>query len=100
MNSLVRLVLPDVRELLREAKPEEISTALARLGVNVEELDTGCFDAAMSGQTMFRAAARLQLPEKVPVERLRQELEAVADDVMVDLTLGEPSGGREPDYGS
>ena len=67
----------------------EISTVLARRRVNVEELDTGCFDAAMSGQTMFRAVATLQLPESVSVEQLREDLESVAQDVMVDVTLAE-----------
>jgi len=70
----------------------EISTVLARRRVNVEELDTGCFDAAMSGQTMFRAAARLQLPEDVSVDELRSDLESVAQDVMVDVTLAELDG--------
>lgn len=72
----------------------EISTVLARRRVNVEELETGCFDAAMSGQTMFRAAARLQLPEDVSVEQLREDLESVAQDLMVDVTLAELEGSQ------
>jgi glycine cleavage system regulatory protein len=67
----------------------DVSTALARRRVNVEELDTGCFDAPMSGQRMFRAVARLQLPEEVSLDELRGDLEAVAHDVVVDVTLAE-----------
>ena len=67
----------------------DVSTALARRRVNVEELDTGCFDAPMSGQRMFRAVARLQLPEEISLDQLRGDLEAVAHDVVVEVTLAE-----------
>ena len=67
----------------------DVSTALARRRVNVEELDTDCFDAPMSGQRMFRAVARLQLPEEVSLDQLRSDLEAVAHDVVVEVTLAE-----------
>jgi len=67
----------------------DISTALARRQVNVEELDTECFDAPMSGQTMFRATARLHLPMAVSLEELRTDLEAVAHDLVVEVSLAE-----------
>jgi glycine cleavage system regulatory protein len=67
----------------------DVSTALARRRVNVEELETGCFDAAMSGQTLFRATARLQLPADLSLPELRAELEALAQDLVVDVTLAE-----------
>lgn len=70
----------------------EISRALARRGVNVDELETGCESAAMSGDVLFRAHARLQLPESVTVEELRGDLERIAADLMVDLHLEEESG--------
>jgi glycine cleavage system regulatory protein len=72
----------------------EISTALARRKVNVEELKTETVDAPMSGQPLFRAEARLQLPAEASVDELRGDLEAVADDLMVDVSLiDEPTGG-------
>jgi glycine cleavage system regulatory protein len=69
----------------------EIAQALARRGVNVDELATGCESAPMSGEVLFRATARLDVPEDVTLESLGEELEKIAADLMVDLTLGEPT---------
>ena len=79
-------------ELVGNDRPgivHEISRALARRGVNVDELETGCESAAMSGDVLFRARARLQLPGSVTVEELRGDLERIAADLMVDLHLEE-----------
>ena len=65
----------------------DLSTALARRRVNVEDLHTGCVDAPMSGEKLFQASARLQLPPELSVDDLRRELESVAQDLMVDVTL-------------
>ena len=65
----------------------EISRVLATLGVNVEELHTETLRAATTGQTLFQAEAELRLPEGVSTEALREALEAVAADLMVDLSL-------------
>jgi len=65
----------------------KISQVLATHGVNVEELATECTSAATTGQSLFRATAQLRLPEGLPMEKLRQALEQVAADLMVDLTL-------------
>jgi glycine cleavage system regulatory protein len=71
---------------------QRISTVLARRRVNVEELDTQCVDAPMSGQPLFKAAARLQLPSDLRLEELREDLESVAQDLMVDVSLVDPAG--------
>ncbi len=65
----------------------EISHVLATHGVNVEELNTEITRAATTGQTLFQAEAQLRLPESVSTETLRTALEAVATDLMVDLSL-------------
>jgi glycine cleavage system regulatory protein len=65
----------------------EVSRALAARGVNVEELDTCCESAPMSGETLFRARARLRVPAGTPVEELRATLEKIAGELMVDLSL-------------
>ena len=69
----------------------DISTALARRRVNVEDLHTGRVDAPMSGEKMFRATARLHLPPDLSLEDLRDELESVAQDLMVDVALADDS---------
>ncbi len=65
----------------------EISHVLSTHGVNVEELHSTCRRAANSGQQLFEARASLQLPAGLATESLRQALEAVAGDMMVDIVL-------------
>jgi len=65
----------------------EISHVLATHGVNVEQLETECQSAAHTGQMLFHATAELKLPETLSADALRQALEQVADDIMVDISL-------------
>ncbi|MDB6065079.1 MAG: glycine cleavage system protein [Pedosphaera sp.] len=65
----------------------EITRALASQRVNVEELSSECVSAPMTGEPLFKARARLQLPPDCPVARLRQDLEEIAADLMVDITF-------------
>lgn len=65
----------------------EISSILARLQVNVEELDTCCEDAPMSSEVLFRATAIVQLPGDLGRDRLQEALEGVSADLMVELEL-------------
>lgn len=65
----------------------EISSALAALGVSVQDLRTVVESAPMSGERLFRAQAELAPPADVPIERIRAALERLADDMMVDITL-------------
>ena len=63
----------------------EISAALARHGVNVDELETRCESAAMAGDPLFRATARVEVPAELEIDALGEELEKIASDLMVDL---------------
>jgi glycine cleavage system regulatory protein len=65
----------------------QISSALARHGVNVEELTTECASAPMSGETLFKARAHLFVPPACDLGVLRRELEAIAADLVVDVSL-------------
>lgn len=67
----------------------KISEALAARGVNVDELDTSCDGAPWSGDALFKAKARLRAPKSLDLDSLRESLEAIAGDLMVDITLGE-----------
>ena len=71
----------------REGIVREVARALALRGVNVDELDTSCEDAPMGGAMLFRASALLRLPAETSMDDLRAQLEALADDLMVELTL-------------
>jgi glycine cleavage system regulatory protein len=70
----------------------EIAQVLASRGVNVEELQTECQPAPMSGELLFVANARLGVPEHLKLEQLQEALERIASDLMVDITL-EPQKG-------
>jgi glycine cleavage system regulatory protein len=67
----------------------EISHALASFGVNVEELHTECASAAMSGETLFKAHARLSIPASCDAAQIRQQLERIAADLIVEISLAE-----------
>lgn len=67
----------------------EISRSLAAHGVNVQELETECTSAAMTGETLFNASARLSIPETCDLAVLRQELEKIAADLIVEISLAE-----------
>lgn len=81
-------------ELIGHDQPgivRNIARVLASRGVNIEELETDTTSAAMSGDTLFRARAMLSVPASVSAEHLREELEALAGELMVDITLEEPT---------
>jgi glycine cleavage system regulatory protein len=67
----------------------KISAALARQNINVEELETECSSAPMSGEMIFKATARLQMPESCLLPELRRELEEIGSELMVDISFAE-----------
>ncbi len=79
-------------ELVGQDQPgivRQISRALAAHQVNVEELHTECASAPMSGEVLFKARAKLLVPPGCQLGVLRQDLEKIAADLIVDLTLDE-----------
>jgi glycine cleavage system regulatory protein len=67
----------------------EITAALARAGVNVEEFSSEVVSAPMSGETLFKATARLQLPARCDLAALKRDLEKIAADLLVDVSFAE-----------
>ena len=67
----------------------EITSALARAGVNVEEFSSEVSSAPMSGETLFKASARLQLPDRCDLAALKRDLEQIAADLLVDVSFAE-----------
>ena len=70
----------------------EITSALARANVNVEEFFSEVISAPMSGETLFKASARLQLPDGCDVATLKKDLEKIAADLLVDVSFAEVTG--------
>jgi len=69
----------------------EISRALVDHGVNIEELVTDRTAAPMSGELLFRARARVQVPAGADRAALRARLERLASDLMVEVRLADLS---------
>ena len=65
----------------------DLAHTLAQRGINIDELQTACTSAPMTGGMLFKATARLRVPWEVAVTDLRTALEQLAHDLMVDITL-------------
>ncbi len=66
---------------------QDISAVLARHGVSIDTLETGCEPASMSGEPLFRARATLGMPAETSLHDLQDDLESLANELMVDLDL-------------
>jgi glycine cleavage system regulatory protein len=67
----------------------EISTALAAQRIGIEELSTDVREAPMAGGMLFEARAVLEAPPTTSTEELRTMLEALADELMVEIRLSD-----------
>jgi glycine cleavage system regulatory protein len=65
----------------------ELSTVLATHGINIDELSTETWEAPMSGGVLFEADAVLEAPADLDEATLRAALEAVANELMVEIEL-------------
>lgn len=63
----------------------DVFKALAAAGVNVEELSTKTTNAPESGRLLFEARARLAAGAEVDRDVIQSNLEAIAQDLMVDI---------------
>lgn len=78
----LEVVGPDRPGIVRE-----ITHALAAHGVNVEELSTECISAPMSGEPLFQARAKLQLPGSVTIAALQQALGKAAGEMGLEFSV-------------
>lgn len=65
----------------------DISHTLAGAGVSIETLDTLTREAPMAGGMLFEATATLLAPPMTDLGTLQGALEALANELMVDLSL-------------
>jgi len=66
---------------------KEISQVLSTLQVNVLDLATHFESAAMSAEALFKTQARVQLPKQLDEDELRDKLENLSNDLMVEVKL-------------
>lgn len=80
-------------ELVGQDRPgiiHAISRALAHAGVSIERLQTQIVSGAMSGEQLFQMHAQLSVPSGLTDDKLRDALEALANELMVDISLDDP----------
>jgi glycine cleavage system regulatory protein len=65
----------------------DVTEALSLLGVNIEAFESRLQSEAFTGAPMFEASARLSCPDGLGVDRLRETLERLAGELMVDITV-------------
>ena len=79
-------------ELIGQDHPgiiHDISRALADCAISIDELNTEVISGAHSGGALFQAKALLRVPVTLPTDELRRVLEALANELMVDIALGD-----------
>lgn len=65
----------------------EITRTLARHGISIDELSTSVSRGSMGAEPMFSAQADIVLPASLGTDELRDTLELIAADIMVDIEL-------------
>lgn len=65
----------------------ELSGVLHQFDLNILQFDSSCESAANWGNQIFKAKANVEIPEKLEVDELQEALEALSDDLMVDIKL-------------
>jgi glycine cleavage system regulatory protein len=67
----------------------EVTTALAELGVNIEDLSTRVEDSSWSGGRLFRLNGRTWVPANISADLVCEALETISGEIMIDLTVPE-----------
>lgn len=68
----------------------EITGVLRKHAASIQVLSTAVVDAPMAGGRLFEAHATISLPQEMSADPLRRDLERLAAELMVDLTLDAP----------
>ena len=65
----------------------DVTERLAKLNVNIEELDSHLKEASMAGGMLFSAELTLGLPDNVDADAVEDCLEEMSDQFMIDINL-------------
>lgn len=65
----------------------EVTTVLAGIGVNIDDFTTNTENGAWSGELLFRARARLTLPQGLSRDAVQAALEDISGEIMVDFPV-------------
>lgn len=67
----------------------EITQALTQYNINIADLNTNCSSMPYSGDPLFEAEGLLHVPTGTDLEQLIGQLDAIADDLGIDIILEE-----------
>jgi glycine cleavage system regulatory protein len=67
----------------------DITRLLAKYDISMDELESRVESASMSGEALFIANAVLHIPAQVDLDRLQEDFEMMANELMVDIKLTE-----------
>jgi len=65
----------------------EIAQAFSSRQINLDELHTDYTTAPYSGEALFRAQGDIHVPDQVDNDELKEQLEAIADELGIDIEL-------------
>lgn len=77
-------------ELIGQDHPgiiRDISKILSSHSISIEKLDTEFLNGSWSGENMFQTKAKLRVPANLTEEELQNTLEAIANEIMVDISI-------------
>ena len=83
-----RMVKLELTGLDRPGIVRQLSRTLAEVGVSIDDLHTEIVNDGPSGEHLFKMKALLVVPESLPNETLRHSLDALANEMTVDIGLG------------
>jgi len=67
----------------------DVAQVLAAYGANIEELITDVASGSFSGEALFRARARIRVPDDTAMTAIQEGLEQLGNEMMVDI---QPAG--------
>lgn len=87
-----RTVCLEVVGLDRPRIVSEIAAVVARHGLNIEEFTSEVTSAPMTAEPLFVAKLRLAAPRSAELAAVRGDLEKIAGELMVEVTLDDEEG--------
>ncbi|KKW90611.1 glycine cleavage system protein R [Sphingobium chungbukense] len=82
-------------EIVGQDRPgivREVTTVLAGLDVNIEDFATAVEGGAWSGVPLFRAKVKMLIPASLSTDKVREALEDISGEVMVDFDIESAPG--------
>ncbi|WP_100656020.1 glycine cleavage system protein R [Alteromonas flava] len=65
----------------------EITAILQQFNINIQKFSSECVSAPNWGNLMFQAELTVELPEDVELDAIQEALEAIANDLVVDISF-------------